>query len=203
MSIVIYIGHGDVMTRSRNTSRQKILAAAAELAREVGPANVSLDAVAARAGVSKGGLLYNFPSKAKLLESLVEQHLQDFTAALDEKEKKRESSPNSVAIAYVELFVTEYSQKTPPPSGVLAAMAENPQLLNPLRRFKRELLDRMKANASDEVAAVITFLALEGMHSMKLFDLEILSSQERENIIAMLLDYLKRDAPDTHQKHRA
>ena len=49
-------------------ARDKILAAAEELARVAGPGNLSLDAVAARAGVSKGGLLYHFPTKAKLLK---------------------------------------------------------------------------------------------------------------------------------------
>lgn len=48
------------MSGHRPSSREKILAAAAELADIVGPGNISLDAVAQRAGVSKGGLLYNF-----------------------------------------------------------------------------------------------------------------------------------------------
>ena len=47
-------------------------AAAVALAREQGPGNISLDAVAARAGLSKGGLLYNFPTKAKLLDPNVD-----------------------------------------------------------------------------------------------------------------------------------
>ncbi|MCC2097105.1 MAG: TetR family transcriptional regulator, partial [Hyphomicrobiales bacterium] len=41
----------------RGTSRDRILRAASELAFKEGAAHLSLDAVAARAGVSKGGLL--------------------------------------------------------------------------------------------------------------------------------------------------
>ena len=66
----------------RPSSRQRILEAAEALAREQGPGNISLDAVAARAGLSKGGLLYNFPTKAKLLEALVEMHIERAEAAL-------------------------------------------------------------------------------------------------------------------------
>lgn len=47
--------------RSSDT-KQRILDAAAEIARELGPGHLSLEAVATRAGVSKGGLLYHFPS---------------------------------------------------------------------------------------------------------------------------------------------
>ncbi|RUZ98934.1 TetR/AcrR family transcriptional regulator, partial [Mesorhizobium sp. M7A.F.Ca.CA.002.05.1.1] len=60
------------MRAQRPNSREKILAAAADVARESGPGSLSLDAVASRAGVSKGGLLYNFPTKAKLMQGLVE-----------------------------------------------------------------------------------------------------------------------------------
>ena len=64
------------------SAREKLLEAADQIAREAGPSNLSLDAVALKAGVSKGGLLYHFPSKAKLLEALVETHLLDFDKAL-------------------------------------------------------------------------------------------------------------------------
>ncbi|RVC42866.1 TetR/AcrR family transcriptional regulator, partial [Mesorhizobium sp. M4A.F.Ca.ET.090.04.2.1] len=69
------------MKTRRANSRDRILAAAADVARETGPGSLSLDAVASRAGVSKGGLLYNFPTKAKLMQSLVEDYLKAFEQA--------------------------------------------------------------------------------------------------------------------------
>jgi AcrR family transcriptional regulator len=164
--------------------RGKILSAAAALARDIGPGNLSLDAVASRAGVSKGGLLYHFPSKSKLLEALVEQHLGEFDAALNEKEKAHGGGPNSLAAAYLELFVAE--QASPPPSGVLAALAENPELLVPVSRFKRRLLDRLKASAKDENSALAVFLALEGMRSLRLFETDIVTPAERDAVLGFL-----------------
>ena len=66
------------MAGRRTNAREKILAAAAAVARETGPGSVSLEAVAGRAGVSKGGLLYHFPSKARLMQALVEHYLAEF-----------------------------------------------------------------------------------------------------------------------------
>jgi len=40
---------------------------------EVGAANVTLDSTAARCGVSKGGLLYHFPSKSDLFAGLCDR----------------------------------------------------------------------------------------------------------------------------------
>ena len=68
MSIGSKLPDGGIMKQKKSNSREKILTAAADVAREAGPGNLSLDAVASRAGVSKGGLLYNFPSKAKLMQ---------------------------------------------------------------------------------------------------------------------------------------
>ena len=172
-------------------AREKILSAAAALARDVGPGNLSLDAVAERAGVSKGGLLYHFPSKSKLLQALVEQHLQDFDVALGEKEKAHGGGPNSLAAAYIDLFVAE--QAEPPPTGVLAALVENPELLMPVSRFKRLLLDRLKANARDENSALAVFLALEGMRSLRLFETDIVTPEEQDAVLAFLATMLPTD----------
>ena len=53
------------------TTRDRILDALEGLLVESGPGAVTLDAVAASAGVSKGGLLYHFRSKDALVEGLV------------------------------------------------------------------------------------------------------------------------------------
>ncbi|AWC25040.1 TetR/AcrR family transcriptional regulator [Aminobacter sp. P9b] len=173
------------MSGHRPSSRDKILAAAAELADIVGPGNLSLDAVAQRAGVSKGGLLYNFPTKAKLMQALVQDYLKTFEDALSAKSTGDEA--NSLA-AYIELSAQECSQKQPSAAGVLAALAEDPDFLNPVRDFKRHLLDRLKAENPDTAKLIVAFLVIEGLRSMKLFDMDILHEDERNVAIAYLLD---------------
>jgi AcrR family transcriptional regulator len=57
----------------RPSSRDKILDALVEVLLEGGVGAVTLDAVCARAGVSKGGLLYHFGSKADLFDGLTDR----------------------------------------------------------------------------------------------------------------------------------
>ncbi|MCK9793150.1 TetR/AcrR family transcriptional regulator [Isoptericola sp. 4D.3] len=61
-------------------ARAKVLRAFAELLVESGERSATLEAVADRAGVSKGGLLYHFPSKDALVDGLLD-HLGELTAA--------------------------------------------------------------------------------------------------------------------------
>lgn len=63
--------------------RQQLLTVAAKLAAERGMAAVTLDAVAAASGVSKGGLLHHFPNKTGLLEALLDSLLDRLDAAID------------------------------------------------------------------------------------------------------------------------
>ena len=57
-------------------------------------------------------------------------------------------------------------------------MVQNPEMLAPIRRFKREMLDRLKANAQRSCEALTIFLALEGLRSLKLCDVDMLTDDE-------------------------
>src|SRR5690606_2051868 len=100
----------------RPSTRGKIMNAAIQLARQVGPGHISLDAVARQAGVSKGGLLYHFPSKTKLLEALVSYHLDTFEKALARKETEIGGGAGSVIAACLNIFEEELKEAPPPAS---------------------------------------------------------------------------------------
>src|SRR5215469_14243714 len=61
-------------------ARERLLDAAERLVLETGAGHLTLAAVAKFAGVSKGGLLYHFPSKDSLLEAMLARYLHDIDA---------------------------------------------------------------------------------------------------------------------------
>ena len=65
--------------QKESSARERLLAAAAELVREVGPGHLTLEAVAERAALSKGGS-YHFPSKDALLQGMVERMIEEVAA---------------------------------------------------------------------------------------------------------------------------
>lgn len=178
------------MSKEKPGARDRILHAAEELAWESGPGGMSLDAVARRAGVSKGGLLYHFPSKARLLEALVEDFVREFDAELSAREQAAKGAPDSIARAYLEMFAQEHKCRRPPPSGLLAAMVEGEKFLDPVRRFQRVFLDRMKAGASDPATAIVVYLAIQGIKSMDLLTIDTLDKDEIATVLKKLGDLL-------------
>lgn len=173
--------------RRPTDTRQRLLDAAEALARRQGPGNLSLDAVAAEAGVSKGGLLYHFPSKLKLLEALVDAHLSRMDAAL--RARQASGHPNAAITAYMDQFRGDFLRHTPPATGLLAALAENPQLLDPVRARERDFLDRIRADATDPEFATVAFLVIHALRAMRLLGTDVLEDAE----VAPLLDWLARE----------
>ncbi|AZO45701.1 TetR/AcrR family transcriptional regulator [Mesorhizobium sp. M7D.F.Ca.US.005.01.1.1] len=174
------------MRAQRTNSREKILAAAADVARESGPGSLSLEAVASRAGVSKGGLLYNFPTKAKLMQGLVEGYLREFEHALDSA-RTNDKDENPLAV-YIRLSANDCEDKQPSASWIFSAIAEDPDFMTPIKTFKRQLFERLKGETPDLKSLLVCYLAIEGLRSMNLFDSDVLSKDERELLVTSLLE---------------
>ncbi|WP_027054281.1 TetR/AcrR family transcriptional regulator [Mesorhizobium erdmanii] len=183
------------MRAQRPNSREKILAAAADVARESGPGSLSLEAVASRAGVSKGGLLYNFPTKAKLMQGLVEGYLRDFEQAL-ETANGNDGGANPLAV-YIKLSANDCEEKQPSASWIFSAIAEDPDFMTPIKTFKQQLFERLKGETNDLKSLLVCYVAIEGLRSMNLFDSGVLSKDERELLVASLLEIA--GSPDAEQ----
>lgn len=61
----------------------QLIESARKLALENGLGSVGVEAVAADAGVTKGGLFYHFPSKQALIDAVFQHMLDEFGADLD------------------------------------------------------------------------------------------------------------------------
>jgi AcrR family transcriptional regulator len=64
-------------------TRARVLDAAARVIEERGATALSLNAVAVQAGVSKGTLLYHFPTKEALVDGVIDQYVDQFEQAVD------------------------------------------------------------------------------------------------------------------------
>jgi len=174
-------------------ARAQILAAAAELAKETGAGHISIDAIARRAGISKGGLLYHFPKKNDLIRALVEQHLSDIEALIAEAEDDAASGRrNAVARAYLEINREKMCSHKQAPDGVLMALAESPSLLDPVRAHEKRLVARIRDTASDAELSIAALLVVEGMKALDLFEANPLTADERAAVLDRMLDALDR-----------
>ncbi len=124
---------------------------------------LTLDAVAKEAGVSKGGLLYHFPSKELLIQAILSDFLDRFDSDTTEEAVRNTNLNNGWAQAYLIKTFEISKDDLEMSSGVLAAAANNPELLEPMRQRYITWQNRMAAECSNPVQATVARLAGDGL----------------------------------------
>ena len=100
----------------------------------IGSGRLTLDAVAERAGLSKGGLLYNFPTKEALLQAMIQRLVDEVSAEREALRAQAERGRNLEArLCTAALLKLRKGRTKEVANGMLAASAENSRLLYPVR----------------------------------------------------------------------
>ncbi|OPX97950.1 MAG: HTH-type transcriptional regulator SrpR [Syntrophorhabdus sp. PtaB.Bin047] len=122
----------------RSNSYNVIVDAAEDVAIESGASHMTLDAVAAKAGVSKGGLLHHFPSKIALLEAMIKHRIQIHQEAQNKIIEVMPKGPSRELKGYILAAVNRNRDHDRLCASLSAAMAHNPKLNEPVRKVVRE-----------------------------------------------------------------
>jgi AcrR family transcriptional regulator len=185
----------DNASRSERTRKVALEAALVVIARD-GPGRLTLDAIAREAGISKGGLMHQFPNKQAVLKALLERqiaHFEDFTRQGLEKLEGKTANPN--LIAQISTFREVAQQPRSIAIAFLAALAEEPALLSMSRASDAARVAAVKAEAGDPDLALLRRAAAEGIALSGVFGLSSLSDAERGRLFARLLDDERWGAP--------
>ena len=149
--------------RSSVSTRDTILSAAANIVTERGASRMTLEAVAKEAGVSKGGLLYHFPSKDALVQGMVEQMAQEYTARIWDEYEKDDFGTNQGRWLRALIKTTFTSTHLELSAGLIAAVLLNPDLLDPNRQSYDKRQTLIEQDGIDPVMANIIRLAVDGL----------------------------------------
>lgn len=150
-------------TRSwRDDRAETILDAAGAVLRRGGSRALTIDAVAAQAGLSKGGVLHHYASKDALILALVARKLEELRSGIAECEASREPGPSGLALAMVAHLREAYCEDDEFSRALLLAAAENPEALAGYRAFVAERLGRLES-ADPPGAGAALFFAILGL----------------------------------------
>ncbi len=174
----------------RPGARERLLDAAEARLLEQGPAGLVLDAVARDAGVSKGGLLYHFPSKSELVDGLVERMLEGFE---DEQRHQatRDDGPGRWTRAYLGTTVDEAGAPAGSSArlmaGILACIGADAKRLAPLRSAFQRWQERLENDGLDPGTATLVRLAADGLWLSQLLGLPRLD----DSLMGRIVDALR------------
>jgi len=180
-----------VPRRAAGETRDRLLDAAARLLLR-DPSKLTLDAVAQEAGVSKGGLLYHFSSKAQLLDAVVDRWEATFQAEID---AAADGEPGGWTRAYADVSARDLADPHTREidSGILAVLALQPERLEAVRSRYAGWQQRIVDDAIDPVDATIVRLAADGLWFCELLGLSPPTGDLREQVLERLRALTRTD----------
>lgn len=172
----------------RASRRDDLLRSAAAVVAELGYSSLTLDAVGARSGVSKGGVLYHFPTKEALVAGLLETLVTDFEVDQQAAYDAGPPGPGAWTRAYVAASDAPlpFEGAQPATIALLAAVGHDPSLLGPLQERYRAWVARLDTDGLRGVDAHVVRLAADGLLAADLFGLAPPTGALRARIRARL-----------------
>jgi AcrR family transcriptional regulator len=166
---------------SRVETKKIILQNAMEIIQDHGIKNLTLEKVAKKSKISKGGLLYHFPTKESIINEIIANMLSKFEAKLRnsmEVNQSQDWSLNYLKSTFEDLHENQFQS-----SGLILALAEQITQMELLRKKYKEWDKQMSTNKSKSVNSIILRYAAEGIWFCETFGLSKLSQKEKKKLL--------------------
>ncbi|WP_299696071.1 TetR/AcrR family transcriptional regulator [Hydrocarboniphaga sp.] len=172
-----------------------MLDAAVAVALEQGAGKLTLDAVARRAGASKGGVMYNFPTKEALLEALLERLTSHNRQASEAIAAELPDQPGRALKAYVMNSVRDPDEDDRVSGALVAVVNGSPELLQRVAGYFSQRFEIISGDVSFDRAA-LAHVATEGLWLMELFQISPFNAVQRARVVQLLSALAEQDLPD-------
>jgi AcrR family transcriptional regulator len=181
---------------AKSSKRHDLIRTAGTLVQEGSPEALTLDAVALRAGVSKGGLLYHFPSKAALQAGMVDAYLEEFEAAVDADAAAGPAGTGRWLRAYVRVGLSDADPRPGLDVAFLVA-AGHPALLDRVRVCSARWFDRATEGGVEATTAVVVMRATDGVWFAEALGVHGVDAGLRQRVHDRLMDLIDAEVPRT------
>jgi AcrR family transcriptional regulator len=132
-----------------------------------GIANLTIEAVAAEAGLSKGGLLHHFPSKDRLVEAMVVRAAENQRDYYKNACAQTPEGAGRMARSVLQHCLTDKQTWTDQlrrsSAAVFAALAHKPALIEPMRAVYSDLYKRLEEDDLPPGVAEAVAAAADGL----------------------------------------
>lgn len=173
------------MGRHRTIDRKAVLDAAERVVSREGAAHLTLEAVAAEAGISKASVLYDYKTKRALIRAVIERRVAAEKAYIQTFVDALAGQPDAQIRGRLAAASRLWSDEERAVALTLcAALAQDAELREPIQQINRELIEEITSQSAHPRGAMLAFLAAQGLMLMEWFGLHGWSADERERLVA-------------------
>lgn len=167
----------------RTSNKDLMLDAAEAVVMDEGSGKLTLDAVAERAGVSKGGVLYHFPTKDALLESMMERMIARSRVRRSEILAEIPEGPGRELKAELQASLVSKQEKAELCAGILAAVAYEPKLMEAVKTYHKDRFSTHTGGKSGSERKALILLAADGLFLLEMLQVSPFNAAQRKSLI--------------------
>jgi len=167
--------------------KEGVLDAAEAVVIEMGAVHMSLDVVAKKAGVSKGGLMYHFPTKKSLLKAMIERLVKQFYDDRRAVLGKIKPGAGRMLKAGILTVLRPDQKRDRMGLSILVVAAHDPELLKCLKEAHRHHLKEITDSGMDIERAVVISLASDGLMLLEMLGLSPHSPAQKKKIMDVMI----------------
>jgi len=180
------------MDQNRNASqtRELIFEACSRILVQDGLTNLTLQAVASEAGISKGGLLYHFETKESLIEALFEYHNNIFEERLEKLFVSEGDKPGAFLRAYAKASAEQMADPNNASldASLFAAEERYASAHRLMRQKYVEWQEKIDHSGLDLDWALLLRFAVDGLWFAEMHRYAPPDPEQREKIVELILD---------------
>lgn len=175
--------------RNAEETRELIFAACNRILQREGLSSLTLDAVAEEAGLSKGGLLYHFPSKVELIEALFQYHIDRFNQRLEQLVAAEEAGIGGWLRAYAQASIEQITDpdKASMFASLFAAGERYPSVLAIMKRSYDEWQLQVESCGVAPSVAMLVRLAVDGLWFTEMYQYAPPNLEQRQAVLQLIL----------------
>lgn len=169
------------MGRQRTIDRDKLLDTIFEIVMEQGAAALTIDSVAKKMGISKGGVQYCFSSKEAMIDAMFEHWEGHYETRFNEV-IKNDNLPVTRVKAHIHATHNHDKVSFAKGASLMAALLQTPEYLKSTKEWYHERLEGLDTSTEDGKRARLAFLATEGSFLLRYFGLMDIDDNEWQSI---------------------
>jgi AcrR family transcriptional regulator len=169
-------------------TRARLIASAAQIVAAHGPAALTLDAVGAEAGVSKGGVLHHFGSKEALIEAVLRALFDEFEACINRFAEADSRPAGRWLRAYVHATFDDEAPAMEVSAALLVQIVQSAALLSLVRAENDRWQTRLESDGLPPARAAVIRLAADAWWTNRL----LIGATDDDSLRPALRDELLR-----------
>lgn len=174
------------MVKHKDNARDRLINCMMDIVRDEGAAALTYDNLVTKSGLTRGGILYHFPSKEAMLKGLVDHFLEQEWGKVEKRWEKNGKTPDGLLKAELECAIEADDKDQQISTSLLPVVIQNPAMMKEIQHIVEERYKNLdQASVGFEKAAII-LLVIDAFEMSKAFGFTLLSEKKRKKILNLL-----------------